>query len=52
MSIVVSSPGLSEEDVKIALGAVERLREEEKKFIRGNGQNETVLLPRLPTNNH
>jgi hypothetical protein len=30
---MVSSPGLSEEDVKIALGAVKRLREEEKKFI-------------------
>jgi hypothetical protein len=30
---VVSSSGLPEEDVKIALEAVKRLREEEKKFI-------------------
>ena len=30
---MVSSSGLPEEDVKIALEAVKRLREEEKKFI-------------------
>jgi hypothetical protein len=33
VSIVVSSPGLSEEDVRAALEAVKRLKEEEKKFI-------------------
>lgn len=33
MSIVVSSPGLSEEDVRIALETVKRLREEEKKLL-------------------
>jgi len=33
VSIVVSSPGLSDEDVRVALEAVKRLREEEKKFI-------------------
>jgi hypothetical protein len=30
---VVSSPGLSEEDVRVALEAVKRLREEEKKLL-------------------
>jgi hypothetical protein len=30
---VVSSPGLSEEDVRIALETVKRLREEEKKLL-------------------
>jgi len=30
VSVVVSSPGLSEEDIRVALEAVKRLREEEK----------------------
>jgi len=33
VSIVVSSPGLSEEDIRVALEAVKRLREEEKKLL-------------------
>ena len=33
MSVVVSSPGLSEEDIRVALEAVKRLKDEEKKFI-------------------
>jgi hypothetical protein len=33
VSIVASSPGLSEEDVRVALEAVKRLREEEKKLL-------------------
>gem|GEM_PF-1263478 len=33
MSTVVSFSGLSGEDVRVALEAVKRLREEEKKFI-------------------
>jgi len=33
VSIVVSSPGLSEEDVRVALEVVKRLREEEKKLL-------------------
>jgi Ser/Thr protein kinase RdoA (MazF antagonist) len=30
---MVSSPGLSEEDIRVALEAVKRLREEEKKLL-------------------
>jgi len=33
VSVVVSSPGLSEEDIRVALEAVKRLKDEEKKFI-------------------
>jgi len=33
VSVVVSSPGLSEEDVRVALEAVKRLREEEKRLL-------------------
>jgi hypothetical protein len=33
VSVVVSFPGLSEEDVRVALEAVKRLREEEKKLL-------------------
>ena len=33
VSIVVSFSGLSDEDVRVALEAVKRLREEEKKLI-------------------
>jgi hypothetical protein len=33
VSIVVSSPGLSEEDVRATLEAVKRLREEERRLL-------------------
>jgi dipeptidase len=50
VSVVVSSPSLSEEDVRVALEAVKRLREEEKlleEMVRMRGYYYLGYLPAI-----